>query len=169
MIYYALQFCSHFVRKKSQKNCYPKTMCKVYVTNQSLYHSLAGKVRIMQCAFNSVTFFFNRTMKVSRTLQASSFQLQHLVGYGNDQVITQYEDWRYLALFGHMYRLFLVQKYIWFFGSQRVYFQPLRAETLQDGLYICPEQRQVAPIFILSNHLIIPIPYLQLPTQGQSL
>ena len=35
------------------------------------------------------------------------------------------------------------------FWSMYNYFQPLRAETWQDGLYICPEQRQIAKIFTL--------------------
>ena len=57
--------------------------------------------------------------------------------------------------------VFLMEKRIWFFGQGRVFFQLLRAETWQDGLYICPEQRQIVQNFILCNHLFITIPYLR--------
>ena len=60
---------------------------------------------------------------------------------------------------------FFMEKRIWFFGQGRFFFPLLRAETWQDGLYICPEQRQMAPNFILCNQLFITMPYLKNPSR----
>ena len=50
-----------------------------------------------------------------------------------------------------LFGIFSVKAYL-FFWSRKVFFSTLRAEN---WLYICPEQRQVARIFILCNHLIV--------------
>ena len=53
------------------------------------------------------------------------------------------------------------KKVYFVFGQGRFFFQPLRNEILQDGLYICPKQRQIARIFTIWNQLFITIPFFK--------
>ena len=72
------------------------------------------------------------------------FQFSKL--FWNPYNITFFYDSTHIAGF---FGIFSVKR-IWYFGQGR-FFKPLRAETWQDGLCIniCPEQRQIARIFIL--------------------
>ena len=42
------------------------------------------------------------------------------------------------------------------------FFQPQRAKTWQDGIFLCLKQRKLAGILIVCNHLIVTVPYVRL-------